>query len=198
MGLPTKIGRSFMKRLILHPMVLAGILALTLGACVHKPSKITKAAVPIDIPSAPPQEIVLLQEARTESQNMRAELASLKILLAKQEGELRALRSQSQAIHEREEEQGHQLQKIRSELISTQLERDQLQKYKTEMEGQIGSASDTAQLLSDIQAIRTSFQQMMTNMQGLVADMHSLKQEIRLASKNKRSTTYETAKDLPL
>ena len=195
--LPTKIGRSFMKRYMLQHMIVIGVLALTLGACVHTPQKITKTEIPVELDSSPPQEIVLLQEARTESVNMRAELASLKILMAKQEGELRSLRKQSHAIHDREQDQGLQLQKIRSQLLSTELERDQLQKYKMSMEDQAEGTPDTTQLVSDIQAIRTSFQELMGTMQGLVSDMHFIKQEIRLPTIQNRPQQAKQPKNPP-
>ena len=92
-------------------MMLSGILILALGACVHKPTKSMKMDTPIEIASPAPQQGVLLQEARSEAESLRAELASLKILMAKQTGELQALREQSQRIQYREHDQGQELQK---------------------------------------------------------------------------------------
>ena len=128
-GLPTKNGRSFMKRLYLQHMIVSGTLVFALGACVHKPTKSMKADIPIEVPSPPPQHMVLLQEAHAEAADLRGEVASLKILMAKQMGELQSLRGQSQSVHHREQDQGLQLQKIRSQLFSSQAERDQLRKH---------------------------------------------------------------------
>ena len=69
------------------------------------------------------QQGVLLQEARNESENLRAEIGALKILMAKQAGEIQSLRGQSQSVHHREQDQGLQLQQIRGELLSSQAER---------------------------------------------------------------------------
>ena len=147
-----------MKRLYWQHMILSGTIVLTLGACVHKPTKAMQADSQIEAASLPPQQTVLLQEARFEAENMRAEIASLKILMAKQAGELRSLREQSQSVHNREQDQGQQLQNIRSQLLSSQAERDQLRMQNMELEGQVAGIPDTSQLVSDIQAIRTSFQ----------------------------------------
>ena len=182
-GLPTKIGRLFMKRLYFQHLILSGTLVLALGACVHKPTKTMKAVTPLETPSPTSQRAVLLQEARLESDNLRAELASLKILAAKQSGELQSLRKQSQSVHRREQDQGAQLQNIRSQLLSSQIERDQLRKHNMELEGQVASMPDTSQLVSDIQSLRGSFQQIMSSMKVLVSDMRLIKQEMRITTK---------------
>jgi len=95
-----------MKRLYFQHMILSGTLVLALGACSHKPTKALIADMPIEATSPPPQQVTLLQEARAESENLRGELSSLKILMAKQMGELQSLRGQSQSIHHREQDQG--------------------------------------------------------------------------------------------
>ena len=172
-----------MKRLYWQHMILSGTLVLTLGACVHKPTKAMQAHPQVETASPPPQQTVLLQEARFEAENMRAELAGLKILMAKQAGELRSLREQSQSVHHREQDQGQQLQNIRSQLLSSQAERDQLRKQNMELEGQVAGIPDTSQLVSDIQAIRTSFQTMMASMKELVSDITLIKREMRLTTK---------------
>ena len=172
-----------MKRFYLQRMILSGTLVLTLGACVHKPTKTMQTHPQVEAASAPPQQTALLREARLESENMRAELAGLKILMAKQAGELRSLREQSQSVHHREQDQGQQLQNIRSQLLSSQTERDQLRKHNMELEGQVASAPDTSQLVSDIQAIRSSFQDMMSSMKELVSDITLIKREMRLTTK---------------
>lgn len=172
-----------MKHLYWQHMILSGALVLSLGACVHKPTKIMKADIPIEAPSPLPQPHFLLQEARSNAENMRAELASLKILMAKQAGELRSLRKRSQSVYHREQDQGLELQTIRSQLLSSQAERDQLRRHNMELESQVASIPDTSQLVSDIQSIRSSFQTIMNSMKGLVADITLIKQEMRLTTK---------------
>ncbi len=186
-----------MKRLYLQHLILSGTLALSLGACVHKPTKTMKAVTPLETPSPPPQRAVLLQEARLESDNLRAELASLKILAAKQSGELQSLRKQSQSVHRREQDQGTQLQNIRSQLLSSQTERDQLRKQNMEMEGQVASMPDTSQLVSDIQSLRGSFQQIMNSMKALASDMRLIKQEMRITTKKLKPQQTKLTKTLP-
>lgn len=172
-----------MKRLYWQHMILSGTLVLTLGACVHKPTKAMQAQPQMEAASPPPQQTVLLQEARFEAENMRAELAGLKILMAKQAGELRSLREQSQSVHHREQDQGQELQNIRSQLLSSQAERDQLRKHNMELEGQVASAPDTSQLVSDIQAIRSAFENMMSSMKELASDITLIKREMRITTK---------------
>jgi len=172
-----------MKRFHLQHMILSGTLVLTLGACVHKPTKAMQAHPQVEAASAPPQQTVLLREARLEADNMRAEIAGLKILMAKQAGELRSLRERSQSVHHREQDQGEQLQNIRSQLLSSQAERDQLRKQNLKLEAQVASAPDTSQLVSDIQSIRSSFQNMMSSMKRLVSDITLIKREMRLTTK---------------
>jgi LysM repeat protein len=172
-----------MKRVYLQHLILSGTLVLTLGACVHKPTKAMQAQTQIETASPPPQQTVLLQEARLEAENMRSEIASLKILMAKQAGELRSLREQSQSVHHREQDQGQELQSIRSQLLSSQAERDQLRKHNMELEGQVASAPDTSQLVSDIQAIRSSFENMMSSMKELASDITLIKREMRITTK---------------
>jgi len=171
-----------MKRLYLQHMILSGTLVLALGACSHKPTKAMQADSQIEAASPPLQQTVLLQEARSEAGHMRAELASLKILMAKQAGELRSLREQSQSVHVREQDQGQELQNIRSQLLSTQAERDRLQKEKMSLEGQVASIPDTSQLVSDIQAIRSSFQDIMSTIKDLASDITLIKQEMRITA----------------
>jgi LysM repeat protein len=155
-----------------------------------------KADIPTEAASPPPQTI-LLQEARFEAANMRAELAGLKILTAKQAGELRSLREQSQSIHHREQDQGQELQNIRSQLLSSQAERDQLRKHNMELEGQVAGIPDTSQLVSDIQAIRSSFQNMMSSMKRLVSDITLIKREMRLTTKKLKPQQTKLAKAQP-
>ena len=171
-----------MKRLYWQHMILSGTLVLTLGACVHKPTKAMQANPQVEAASPAPQQTVLLQEARFEADNMRAEIAGLKILMAKQAGELRSLRERSQSVHHREQDQGEQLQNIRSQLLSSQAERDQLRKQNLKLEAQVASAPDTSQLVSDIQAIRSSFQSMMNSMKELASDITLIKQEMRITT----------------
>lgn len=174
-----------MKRLhwahMMH-MVLTGTFLLVLGACAHKPNKPLEINSPVGQVAPVSQPDGLLQEARIESQNLRSELGALKILMAKQAGELRSLREQSQSIHHREQDQGLQLQQIRGELLSSQAERDQLRKRNMELEGQVASMPDTSQLVSDIQALTSSFQQIMTSMKQLTADMTLIKRAIHVTS----------------
>ncbi len=172
-----------MKRLYFQRILLSGTLIMALGACTHKPSKTMKAELPIAAPSPPSQQVVLLQEARSETMNLRGELSSLKILMAKQMGELRTLRKQSQSVQHREKDQGLQLQDIRSQLLSSQAERDQLRKHNMELEGQLVSLPNTTQLVSDIQALTGSFQQIMSSMKDLASDMRLIKQEMHITTK---------------
>ena len=168
-----------MKRLYVQYLILSGTLVLSLGACVHKP---IKAVTSLDTPSPPPQRTVLLQEARLESNNLRAELASLKILMAKQSGVLQSLQKQSQSVHLREQDQGLQLQNIRSQLLSAQTQRDQLRKHNMELEGQVASMPDTSQLVSDIQALQGTFQQMLGSLKGVASDITLIKQEMQITT----------------
>ncbi len=171
-----------MKHFYLQHMILSGTLVLTLGACVHKPTKAMQVNPQVEAAWPQPQQSVLLQEARSEAENMRAELASLKILMARQAGELRSLREQSQSVHHREKDQGLELQDIRSQLLSSQAERDQLRRQNMELEGQVAAIPDTSQLVADIQSIGSSFQNMMRSMKGLVSDITLIKQEMRLTT----------------
>lgn len=187
-----------MKRLQWANMILSGTFVLALGACVHKPTKPLGVDSAVEQVSPPPQQGILLQEARIESENLRAEIAALKILMAKQAGELQSLRGQSQSIQNREQDQGLQLQQIRGELLSSQAERDQLRKRNVELEGQLASMPDTSQLVSDIQALSSSFQQIMASMKQLTADMTLIKREIHITSdKLKPQQTKLTAPEPP-
>ena len=174
-----------MKRFYFQHMILSGTLVLALGACSHKPTKGVIADMPLEATSRPPQQTMLLQEARAESENLRSELSSLKIQMAKQMGELQSLQEQSQSVHQREQKQGQELQNIRSQLLSSQTERDQLRKHNMELEGQLSSLPDTTQLVSDIQALRSSFQQIMSSMKSLVSDMTLIKQEMNITAQTR-------------
>jgi len=183
-----------MKRLDWAHMILSGTFVLALGACVHKPTKPLDVNSAVEQVSPPPQQGILLQEARIESENLRAEIGALKILMAKQAGELQSLKGRSQSIYSREQDQGLQLQQIRSELLSSQAERDQLRKRNMELEGQVASMPDTSQLVSDIQALTSSFQQIMTSIKQLTADITLIKREIHITSdKRKPQQTKLTA-----
>jgi len=199
MALLTKIGRLLMKRLDWAHMILSGTFILALGACVHKPTKLLDADSAVEQASPPPQQGILLQEARVESEHLRAEIGALKILMAKQAGELQSLKGRSQSIHNREQDQGLQLQQIRSELLSSQAERDQLRKRNMELEGQVASMPDTSQLVSDIQALTSSFQQIMTSMKQLTADITLIKREIHITSEKRKpqQTTLTTPAPAP-
>ena len=180
-----------------HRAILSGALILALGACAHKSQKSVKTDNSVEATSPLPQQTVLLQEARAENGNLRGELSSLKILMAKQTGELQSFRKQSQSIQKREQNQGQELQNIRSQLLSSQAERDQLRKHNMELQGQVSSMPDTSQLVSNIQSLRASFQTLMSNMKGLVADMRLIKQEMRLASKKPKPRQTKLTNNLP-
>ncbi len=174
-----------MKRLYFTHLILCGVWALSLNACIHKPSKSMKTEQPIAPPPAPvPQQTVLLEEARLNADNLRAELASLKILMAKQAGELRSLREQSHSIQQREHDQGLQLQNIRAELMTSQAERDQLRRRNMELESQVATIPKTTELLSDIQSVKGSFEAIMSKISGLVSDISLIKQEIGVTQPN--------------
>ncbi len=167
-----------MKRLYWQHVLLTGTLALSLEACVHKPTQTMKADSQIETPAGLPPHMVLLKEARAEAENMRAELASLKILMAKQAGEIRSLRQRSQSVYNREQDQGTELQQIRSQLLSSEAEREKLRKHNMVLESQVVSMPDTSQLISDLQSLQGSFQHIMGNMKGLASDMKLIKQEM--------------------
>jgi len=174
------MARPYFKHLIL-----CGVWALSLEACIHKPIKSMKTEVPVaPPPSLPTQQTILLQEARFNSDNLRAELASLKILMAKQAGELRSLRQQSHSIHQRENDQGLQLQNIRAELMALQAERDQFRKQNMELESQVANIPNTTQIVSDIQEVQGSFQQIMSKISGLVSDITLIKQQMGVSKQS--------------
>ncbi len=183
MALPTKNGRLRMKLQFAPKWLLSGLCALLLGACTHKPNKTLESGNVMAPPPPPPQSSLLLKEARLESEQLRTEVASLKILMAKQAGELRALREQTQSIQHRESDQGSQLQTIRGELLTAKAEQDRLRRRNTELEGQVSSMPKTEQLLATIQGLRDSFQQVMTNMKSLASDIKLIKKEMNLSSK---------------
>ncbi len=159
-------------------MILSGTFILTLGGCAHKPTKPVAVDSPkVSVPQ-PSHQQVLLQEARTENENLRAEIGALKILMAKQAGELQLLRGRTQSIQDREQDQGLELQHIRGELLDLKAERDHLRKHNMELEGQVASMPDTTQLVSDIQTLNQSFQQIMTSMKQLSTDITLIKQTI--------------------
>ncbi len=172
-----------MKRLYWQHMLLTGTLAFSLEACVHKPTQTMTADSQIETPVALPPHMVLLKEARAEAENMRAELASLKILMAKQAGEIRSLRQRSQSVYNREQDQGTELQQVRSQLLSSEAEREKLRKHNMVLESQVVSMPDTSQLISDLQSLQGSFQQVMGNMKGLASDMKLIKQEMQIPTK---------------
>ncbi len=186
-----------MKRLYLQHMILSGTLVLALGACGHKPTKAMTEDRPFSATEPPPQHMILLQEARAESENLRGELSSLKIQMAKHMGELQTLREQSQSVHQREQEQGQELQNIRSQLLSFQAERDQLRKHNMELQGQVSSLPDTSQLVSDLQALRGSFQQIMSSMKSLASDMTLIKQEMNISTSKAKPQQAKISNNLP-
>lgn len=171
-----------MKRNHLVHIILSGTFILTLGGCVHKPAKPDAVDSSIESVSQPPQQQVLLQEARSDNENLRTEIGALKILMAKQAGELQSLRGHSQSIQNREQDQGLEMQHIRGELLASQAERDQLRKQNMELEGQVANMPDTTQLVSDIQTLNQSFQQIMTSMKHLSTDITLIKREIYKSS----------------
>ena len=186
-----------MKRLYLQHFILSSTLIFALGACVHKPSKTMKAVATPKAPPQPTQQTVLLQEARIESENLRSELARLKILMAKQNGELQALRHQSQSVQNRERDQGLQLQDIRSQLLSSQAERDQLRKQNTVLEGQVASMPNTSQLASDIKSLHGVFQKIRASLKELATDITLIKQEMRLTPKKLQPQQTKLTKTQP-
>ncbi|MDH5427776.1 MAG: LysM peptidoglycan-binding domain-containing protein [Nitrospirota bacterium] len=186
-----------MKRLYFQHMILSGTLVLALGACGHKPSKALTEDRSFTATSPPPQHLTLLQEARTESENLRGELSSLKIQMAKQMGELQSWREQSQSVHQREQTQGQELQNIRSELLSFQAERDQLRKHNMELQGQVSSLPDTSQLVSDLQSLRGSFQQIISSMKSLASDMTLIKKEMRITTNKAKPQQTKLSNTLP-
>ena len=171
-----------MKRTHWTHMILSGTFILILGGCAQKPTKPVTVDSSIEYASKTSQQQVLLQEARTENDNLRAEIGALKILMAKQAGELQSLRGHTQSIQHREQDQGLELQHIRGELLDTQAERDRLRKHNMELEGQVASMPDTTQLVSDIQILNQSFQQIMTSMKQLSTDITLIKQELHRSS----------------
>ena len=169
------------------PIFLGSCVILLLGACVHKPVKPDAEPAPMAQMAPPPPQTVLLQEARSEAEQLRAELASLKILMAKQSGELRTLQEQGQGVQKREQERGMEIQNIRSELMASQSERDQLHRRNMELEGQIGGLANTNQLVTEIQTLRTSFQQMMANLKTLSSDLTLIKKAMHVTTNSPKA-----------
>lgn len=171
-----------MKRNHWAHMILSGTFILAVGGCAQKPTKPVAVDSSMGYAAQASQQSVFLQEARSENDNLRAELGALKILMAKQAGELQSLRGQTQSVHHREQDQGLELQNIRGELLDSQAERDELRKHNMELEGQVASMPDTTQLVSDIQSLNQSFHQIMTSMKQLSTDITLIKQEIHRSS----------------
>jgi len=169
-----------MKHRYLQQLILSGTFVLSLGACTHNATTPMQAVSPLASISQPSQYTILLQEAREESENLRAELAILKILKAKQAGELQSLRNQSKSVHHRQRDQGLQLQNIRSQLLSSQAKRDQLRQHNIELKGQVASMPDTSQLVSDIQTLHGTFQQVLERLKGLASDITLIKHTLHI------------------
>ncbi|WP_342347172.1 LysM peptidoglycan-binding domain-containing protein [uncultured Nitrospira sp.] len=167
-----------MKRNHWTHMILSGTFILAVGGCAQKPTKPVAVDSLIGYASQATPQQVLLQEARTENENLRAEIGAIKVLMAKQAGELQSLRGHTQSIQHREQDQGLELQHLRGELLNSQAERDELRKHNLELEGQVASMPDTTQLVSDIQLLNQSFQQIMASMKQLSTDITLIKQEI--------------------
>jgi LysM repeat protein len=171
-----------MKHFFTLEVMLGGLFVCVLGACSQHPANLE---TPVDRQpaqlSAPPPQPLLLQEARNEAEHLRAEVASLKILAAKQSGELQLLQNRSQSVHQREQDQGQQLQQIRAQLFAAQEEGDRLRQRNADLEGQIQGVADISPLLEEIQALQASFQHIKDNLQHLTTDVTLIKQKMQIA-----------------
>ncbi|HNP62058.1 MAG TPA: LysM peptidoglycan-binding domain-containing protein [Nitrospirales bacterium] len=171
-----------MKRNSWTHMVLSGTFILALGGCTQKLTKPVAVDSSIGHASQPSQHQILLQEARTENENLRAEIGAIKVLMAKQAGELQSLRGHTQSIQHREQDQGVELQHLRGELLNSQAERDELRRHNMELEGRVAGIPDTTQLMADIQTLNQSFHQIMTSIKQLSTDVTLIKQQIHKPS----------------
>lgn len=179
-------------------MMLGGFSVLVLTACAQHLDKLEP---PVDRQppqlAAPPPQTLLLQEARNEAEHLRGEVASLKILAAKQSGELQSLQNRSHSVHQREQDQGQQLQQIRAQLFAAQEERDRLRQRNAELEGQVQGVADISQFLQDIQALQASFQTIKDNLQLLTADVTLIKQKLQIAPRKAEPRQTKMTGTLP-
>lgn len=179
-------------------MMLGSFFVCVLGACSQHPANLE---IPVDRQpaqlTAPPPQTLLLQEARNEAEHLRAEVASLKILAAKQSGELQLLQNRSQSVHQREQDQGQQLQQIRAQLFAAQEERDRLRQRNADLEGQMQGVGDIAQLLEEIQALQASFQHIKDNLRHLTTDITLIKQKMQITPRKAEPRHTKATGTLP-
>jgi len=181
-------GDEKMKRLTKQSSywVWGGILFLTTGCLGPAHSVSQSSTMPL-----PSQQNTVMREARAESQQLRAELASLKIAMAKQTADLQTAQAAIAVLRQKETHLGSKVQETKDRANAIQQERDQLRRRNAELQARSAAFPDIQQLLGEIRTMHTSFQQVVSTMKTLGADIIQIKEDMR---HNQRTVQEQTAK----
>jgi len=139
----------------------------------------------------PNQQNTVAREARMESQQLRLELASLKIAMAKQTADLQTAQATITALRQKEAQMGSKVQETQDHTNAIQRERDQLKRRNAELQARSAAFPQIQQLIAEIKTMQTSLQQVVSSMKNLATDVIQIKQDMRL---NQRKLRKQTAK----
>ncbi len=150
-------------------MTLTGLLVIILlaGGCASTPPSISRA----DQNSGYRQVEAALQEAKAETNALRADLASARIAAAKQEAELRELRRQVDGLQQAVEAK-------QAEVITLRNERDQREHTATIAQARIADPAALPARMTDIDALQAKLHEMESALAALTAELAQVKKAL--------------------
>lgn len=144
----------------LQAACLAIVMVLSAGGCAGAPSGV----FPADQTSGQRQAEAAMQEAKTESAALRAELASARIAAAKQEAELRELRQAVDAKH--------------AELIELRNERGRLAQTATIAQVGIADPSALPASAADVAGLQVRLHEVESALAALTAELAQVRKDV--------------------
>lgn len=145
-----------------------------------------------------------LREAKTESSQLRAEMAAARIAAAKKEAELHELHRQLTDIEQSRAQQRQQVEAKQQELVVLRAERDQLRQGQNEAQVQLAELPQLRQAAGEAKALEARVERRLNELESalarLTAELVQVKESLeqsRVSPKTKPHMANKSGGGLP-
>ena len=163
---------------------------LLLSACAHKERQTPM----LEIEQDPSYMHGLITEAQAESDQLRAQLANERIMLAKQRADVQRAKKEMSSLRDREADWTKKIADTNSEVTTLQKERDQLRRQNAELQGKTAGLPNLLELIQEMRTIQSSITGVASTIKTLSMEVATLKQDFKIyqAKVNKTKSSPKT------
>ena len=136
----------------------------------------------------------LITEAQAESDQLRAQLANERIMLAKQRADVQRAKKEMSSLRDREADWTKKIADANSEVTTLQKERDQLRRHNAELQGKTAGLPNLLELIQEMRTIQSSITGVASTIKTLSMEVATLKQDFTIyqAKVNRKQSSPKT------